>query len=77
MDTATRNWISTIVGGLVAVGVGTIDLFVFHRAGDAADIMFVSAGLAAFGLHVALTTNTDTALASSVSSLEQMHPPTG
>lgn len=42
------------IGGAIAIGIGAIDLWRFDKLGTTADTMLLIAGLAAFGVSVAV-----------------------
>lgn len=77
MDNTTRNWLSVVVGSLVAVGVGVADAFVVHSAfGTSADLLFIVGGLAGLGVKVALDSPTSSevqTLSDRVTNLEAKH----
>jgi hypothetical protein len=51
----TRNWATTVLAGLVSVGIGCYDAFVDHAATFATtgDVVFIVAGLGVLGVKVA------------------------
>lgn len=55
MNADTRAWVTTILAGLVAVGIGCYDAFVNHSStlGVAGDVTFIIAGVGALGLKTA------------------------
>jgi hypothetical protein len=76
MDNTTRNWISTLVGAVLAVGIGAADPLVGSHFGVTADTLFIVAGLGALGVNVALNTPASSetqTLADRVAALEAKH----
>lgn len=50
-----RNWLSVVLGALVACAAALADSFYFKAWGSNADLVIFMAGLGALGLHITAT----------------------